>query len=159
LKLVQLRRLLNTLKRDGIVLSKIDAKIGQVDGVLRALDMVFRKMAVTVAGFNSHEISVIRKIAGEKTVIFSVCNTCVSEKDLKYIFKADLVWASASKIIREKVGERAKLQLGVAIPVYAISDNGKNIVLEYLKHFNEKIVVFRRSFPYRVLEREPIVEL
>jgi hypothetical protein len=35
------------------------------------------------------------------------------------IAKADIACASASKIIRNEIGKKALLQLGVAIPVFA----------------------------------------
>jgi len=87
--------------------------------------------------------------------VFSVCNTCVREEALKYLFKADLVWGSASRIVREKIGPKALLQLGVAIPVYALTSKGKELILEYLKEFKDKVVIFRSKLPYRAPDKEP----
>ncbi|MEM0058104.1 MAG: DUF2099 family protein [Candidatus Bathyarchaeia archaeon] len=143
----------------GFVLDEKTAVIDQVAGVKKALNLGFKRVAVSVAGFQAGAISEIRNLeAGEKAevLIFSVCNTCVGGEDLKHIAKADIVCASASKIIREEIGEKALLQLGVSIPVYALTEKGKNYVLAYLAEFKDKLVVFRvRRLPYEAEGRGP----
>ncbi|MEM2412932.1 MAG: DUF2099 family protein, partial [Candidatus Bathyarchaeia archaeon] len=143
----------------GFVLDEKTAVIDQVAGVKKALNLGFKRVAVSVAGFQAGAISEIRNLeAGEKAevLIFSVCNTCVGGEDLKHIAKADIVCASASKIIREEIGEKALLQLGVSIPVYALTEKGKNYVLAYLAEFKDKLVVFRvQRLPYEAEGRGP----
>lgn len=114
----------------GVVLDESSALIDQLEGVEKALDLGFRRIAVSVAGFQSKAISEIRKLedaAQADVLIFSVCNTCISNTDVTYIAKADIACASASKILREEIGKKALLQLGVIIPVYALTDKGKNL--------------------------------
>ncbi|MDI6847985.1 MAG: DUF2099 family protein, partial [Candidatus Bathyarchaeia archaeon] len=75
---------------------------------------------------------------------------------VKHIAKADVVCASASKILRTKIGNKALLQLGVTIPVYALTEKGKRLVLAYLAEFKDKLVVFRTGrLPYLVESRGP----
>ena len=67
-----------------------------------------------------------------------------------------MVCASASKLICEKVGSKALLQLGVAIPVFALTEFGKKLMLTYLMKFDERIVIFRtRKMPYVVEGKGP----
>lgn len=143
----------------GIVLDEKNAVIDQVGGVKRALDLGFRHVAVSVAGFQSKVISDIRKIevyAKADVLIFSVCNTCVGKEDVEHIARADVVCASASKILREEIGKKARLQLGVTIPVYALTEKGKRFVLAYLAEFKDKLVIFRIGrLPYEVEGRGP----
>ncbi|MEM1586017.1 MAG: DUF2099 family protein [Candidatus Bathyarchaeia archaeon] len=146
--------------KGGIILDRENARISQEEGVLKAADMGYRRIAVTVTGFNSRSIEEIRRIGRERMLevaIFSVCNTCVSREDAEIISSgADVVCASASKIIREVVGPRALMQLGITIPVFVLTKLGKKLLLSYLNRFEDKIVVFRTTnLPYLVKGRGP----
>jgi putative methanogenesis marker protein 8 len=141
----------------GVVLDEKKATIDQVAGVKRALSLGFT--AVSVAGFQSKAISEIRSLeAGEKAdvSVFSVCNTCVGERDVEHIAKADVICASASKILRNRIGEKAMAQLGVAIPVFVLTEKGRKLILAYLETFKDKLVIFRTgNLPYEVENRSP----
>ncbi len=143
----------------GHVLDPQRAVIDQLEGVRRACDLGFKRVAVSVAGFRAEKISKIRDFSRETgldVLAFSVCNTCVMKDDLKHVVRADVVCASASKVVREEIGKRALLQLGVTIPVYALSDRGKRLVLAYLNEFEDKLVIFRTGrMPYHVESRGP----
>ncbi len=143
----------------GTVLDEKNAVIDQVGGVRKALDLGFRRAAVSVAGFQSKVISEIRRLEADvkaDVLIFSVCNTCVGEADVRHIAKADVVCASASKMLREEIGKKALLQLGVTIPVYALTDKGKRLILAYLTEFKDRLVIFRTGgLPYEVDGKGP----
>ncbi len=142
---------------NGYVLDEENASIDQLGGVKRAITMGFRKIAVTIAGFNASCISKIRKMEKENVeiTIFSVCNTCVTEKDIIHIQKSDLVWASASKIIREIIGQKAVLQLGIRIPVFALTNRGKKVILSYLEEISDTLLISRVKLPYIISEKQP----
>ncbi len=147
-------------KEKGIILDETTAKIDQAEGVLRAASLGYERIAVTIASFLSKSMEKIREIEkerGVKVVIFSVCNTCASEEDVERILShADIVCASASKIIREKIGPEARIQLGVTIPVFALTELSKKLILAYLEKFKEKLVIFRVSrLPYQVEGKGP----
>ena len=108
----------------GAVLDKAGARIDQFEGAKQALDLSFK----SVAGFQAKAISEIRDFeasAGLDVLVFSVCNTCVDNADVKHIAKADVACASASKLLRREIGSKALLQLGVTIPVYALTERAK----------------------------------
>jgi putative methanogenesis marker protein 8 len=145
----------------GRVLDLRTARINQTEGVEKAAEAGFKKIAVTVAGFQARQISAIRKLEKKLSVgitIFSVCNTCTGEKDVRYIVDADIVTASASQVIRKQIGPKALMQVGVTIPVYALTQKGKETILTYLTKFNDKIVAFRTQLPYLVEGREPTLK-
>lgn len=147
-------------KEKGIILDETTAKIDQAEGVLRAASLGYERIAVTIASFLSKSMEKIREIEkerGVKVVIFSVCNTCASEEDVERILShADIVCASASKIIREKIGPEARIQLGVTIPVFALTELSKKLILAYLEKFKDKLVIFRVSrLPYQVEGKGP----
>jgi putative methanogenesis marker protein 8 len=143
----------------GTILDKATAQIDQVEGVKRAFKLGFKRIAVSVAGFQAKAISEIRNFEAKTkadVLIFSVCNTCVKEEDAKHIAKADVACTSASKILRKEIGSKALLQLGVAIPVYALTEKGKTLVLAYLAEFKDKLVIFRtKKLPYWTENRGP----
>ena len=144
----------------GAILDENTAKIDQASGVMLAADLGYRRIAVTVACFNSDSIEKIREIERKRELsvaFFSVCNTCATREDAERIaLGADIVCASASRIIREVVGPRALMQLGVAIPVFALTSAGKRLLLSYLTRFKDKIVAFRvKSLPYLAEGRGP----
>jgi len=145
----------------GVVLDPGWARIDQLEGVRKAIEMGYRDIAVTVAGFQSEQITRIRraeKKLGVEATVFSVCNTCVTEEEVEHIANADVVCASASQIIRKHVGPRATMQIGVTIPIFAITERGKRIILTYLSRFNDKIVAFRTNLPYLVEGRGPTLK-
>jgi len=146
-------------KEGGRVLDEKTAAIDQVAGVKKALYLGFKRVAVSVAGFKAEAISEIRSLEakeGADVLIFSVCNTCIDESSVEHIAKADIACASASKILRNEIGKKALLQLGVAIPVFALTEKGKRLVLVYLEAFKDKLVIFRtEKLPYHVEDRSP----
>jgi putative methanogenesis marker protein 8 len=143
----------------GVVLDKVNARIDQFDGVKRAFNTGFKHVAVSVAGFQAKATSEIRDlehIQEAEALVFSVCNTRITERDVKHIAKADLVCASASTILRKEIGRNALLQLGVTIPVYALTQKGKDLALAYLSTFKDRIAAFRTSqLPYEVRDKGP----
>lgn len=148
-------------EKDGIVLDEVRARIDQVEGVKKAVEKGFRRLAVTVASFQARAISEIRKIesvTGTEVTVFSVCNTLAKRVDVKHIAKADIACASASKILREDIGSKALLQVGMTIPVYALSQRGKQLVLAYLASFKDRLVVFRTNrLPFDAKGKGPIL--
>jgi len=144
----------------GIVLDESSAIIDQTEGVVKAVELGYSRIAVTVASFNSDSIKKIRKAEKEREIevaVFSVCNTCADKVDISRISSgADIVCASASKLIREIIGPRALIQLGLTIPVFALTKLGKDLLLSYLMEFDESIVAFRtKKMPYIVEGRGP----
>lgn len=116
---------------------------------------------MSVASFQCKAISGIRqleKIERKEAIVFSVCNTLATDADVKHIVKADIACASASKILRNKVGSKALLQVGVTIPVYALTQKGKEMVLAYLEAFKDKLVIFRTgTLPYEAEGKSPVL--
>jgi len=144
----------------GLILDEQTARIDQVEGVKRAVELGFQKIAVTIASFQSEAITRIREFEEKnkkaEIAVFSVCNTCANKEDIEHLLKADIVCASASKLVRRLVGSKAQMQLGVSIPIFALTKLGKNLLLAHLSKLDDKLVVFRsRKLPYTVEEKAP----
>lgn len=129
----------------GIVLDKENAKMDQLSGVALAVERGFRKIAVTVA--LPGDAAVIRTVH-PSTLIFGVHVTGLSKNEAETLVAAcDLVTSCASKTIREAVETKALLQAGVAIPVFAMTKAGKELIIEKIRQGSEPVVVKPTKLP------------
>jgi putative methanogenesis marker protein 8 len=161
IKTSPIRQIIRRIRaQGGSALDPRTAQIDQAKGFQKAVEMGFNRIAVTVAGFQAKQIIKIRLLernSNARATIFSICNTCTAEKDMKHVVNADIVTASASRVIRKQIGPKALMQLGVTIPVFALTERGKEIMLAYLSKFDQKIVVFRAHLPYVVEKKGPTI--
>lgn len=133
--------------------------IDQVEGYVRARQAGYKKIAVTIAGHRAAEACKIREMekdSGVASTILAVHTTGVSDQEAEILAKhCDLVWGCASKSVRERIGSRSKLQIGIAIPVFALTHAGKRLLLNRALHFEESLVLYRASLPYLPPEKQP----
>ncbi len=125
----------NLQNHNSIVLSPEDARMDQTDGVIRAAQSGYKRIAVTVRGDEEDAFYKIREIEKSKNIeviILAVCNTGINEKQAEIIRDhSDLAWACASKHIRDIAGPSAVLQISMKIPVFVLSDKGLNFISSY----------------------------
>jgi putative methanogenesis marker protein 8 len=132
-------------KGGGYVLDRENASIDQLAGVALALTRGFRKIAVTVARPQTAEI--IRRIH-PKTLIFGVHVTGLSGPEAQMLVDAsDLVTSCASRTIREAVRRNALVQAGTAIPIFAMTMAGKNLIMEKIRLSTEPVLVKSTKLP------------
>lgn len=132
-------------KNGGIVLDRENAAMDQVAGVALAVGQGFSRIAVTVA--LPGDAAAIRKIH-PATVIFGVHVTGLTKEEAETLVSAcDLVTSCASKTIRDAVGGRALVQAGVAIPVFAMTARGKELIIEKIRQGNEPVLVKPTKLP------------
>lgn len=132
------------------------AEIDQGGGVRIACEMGFRRIAVTVTGADTAES--IRRIAPEAIVI-GVHLTGISEEDACRLMKAaDIVSACASHWIRVHAAGYARLQAGEAIPVFALTSRGKELILRRIEESEVTMLVKTAPLPVSGSESpEPLV--
>lgn len=137
---------MDRIERDGgYVLDRDHASIDQLAGVALALVQGFRKIAVTVALPETAET--IRRIH-PKTLIFGVHVTGLSRPEAEMLVAAsDLVTSCASRTIREVVGKNALVQAGIAIPIFAMTMAGKNLIMEKIRLSQEPVLVKPTKLP------------
>ncbi|MFA5347118.1 MAG: methanogenesis marker 8 protein [Methanoregula sp.] len=129
----------------GMVLDREHARIDQLAGVALAVAEGYRNIAVTVADPGIAEI--IRRIHPD-TFIFAVHVTGLSHDEAGSLVSAsDLVTSCASKTIREIAGARALLQAGITIPIFAMTQKGKLLVLEKIRQSDEQILIKSTRLP------------
>lgn len=140
----------------GIVIDKEQASLNALKGVMVAKECGFEKIAVTVPGFQVEIAEEIRELYSDVVIIGVHTSGISSKEDANRLCRAaDLVFACASKYIREVVGDFALVQGGVGVPVFATSKAGKRIVLERLLATNEPFLVKNMQLPICDMRKQP----
>jgi putative methanogenesis marker protein 8 len=143
-------------KDGGFVLDPDKASIDQLAGVALALTRGFRKIAVTVARPQTAEV--IRRVH-PKTLIFGVHVTGLTKPEAEtLVASSDLVTSCASRSIRDAVNKNALVQAGTAIPIFALTMAGKNLILEKVRLSTEPVLVKTTKLPVLADQQpEPLV--
>jgi len=129
----------------GIVVDRRYARIDQAAGTRRAYKEGHRRVAVTVA--LPEEAERIRTSYPD-AIIFAVHTTGLSRESAEVIVgSSDLVTACASGPIREIAGKKALLQAGIAIPVFAVTAKGKELIIEKIRQGREQVLVKTTRLP------------
>lgn len=109
------------------VLDPSTAKIDQLAGTELAFKLGFKKVGVTVSF--AEDAKALRDRFGEKVAIFAVHGSGRTPQDATTLFDAcDIVTACGSKSIRAVAKERAPVQAGNKVPVYATSAWGEKLI-------------------------------
>lgn len=129
----------------GIVLDKDNAAMDPLAGVALAVERGFSKIAVTVA--RPGDATAIRRIH-PATFIFGVHVTGLDRAGAwELTSSCDLVTSCASQAIRDAVSKKALLQAGTAIPIFAMTPAGKELIIEKIRRSNEPVLVKPTSLP------------
>lgn len=128
-----------TIKKIGEknVLNTETAIIDQIQGVQKAINMGYKKLAVSVVSpEQAQELRKIEKETQTQIYIFAVHTTALTRKDAEQLINTcDILTACASKHIRELSQEKGIFSAGASIPIYAPTNKGE----EFLKLRIEKI--------------------
>ncbi len=144
-------------KAGGFVIEPETARIDQIAGVKRAIELGYKKIGVSVANVNDlREIRKLEKENGAEIVAFGVHATGISDTDAKeFIELADMVTGCTSKWIRAGVMGKTIAQFGTAIPIFAVTQRGKELLLERAKEVKDPILINTIKLPVLPEERQP----
>ncbi|MCX8207293.1 MAG: DUF2099 family protein [Methanothrix sp.] len=158
-KTESIKEIQDGLEQRGCILIDRHATIDQIRGFVAAVDAGFERVAVTLAGSMSSDARDLRAIGARalrRPMILAVHTTGIgSDEAVALAESCDIVWSCASRAVRDIVGARAMLQIGVSIPVFAMTQEGKRLVLNRALHFNGPLVIHRSSLPYLHADRQP----
>ncbi len=91
-----------------------------------------------------------------RPILLAVHTTGVSDAEAEKLAKScDIVWSCASEAVRDVVGRLSKLQIGISIPVYALTDEGKRLILNRAEHFEGGLVMHRANLPLAPAAKQP----
>ncbi|WNY23008.1 hypothetical protein MmiHf6_03040 [Methanimicrococcus hongohii] len=147
--------------RNGIVLDEMTAVIDSLAGAKKAVELGYKKIAVTTA--SAKTASAIRKYEKEfkklkesndiSFTIIGVHTTGFSREDSKMMAEnADIITLCASKCLREV---KPLLQVGTSVPLIALTQNGKELLLERAKYVNSTLLVNTMPLPYLPEQKQP----
>jgi putative methanogenesis marker protein 8 len=142
-------------ERDGIVLDPSTAKIDPVAGVKKAAEIGYKNIAVTVT---SAEVAKgLRKIEAElglNLIIIGVHATSISKEEALTLLKnVDITTSCASKNVRELA--RPLAQVGTAVPLFALTQKGKELVIERAKEVRNPILINTMPLPTLPEKKQP----
>ena len=140
----------------GIVIDKAHAALDQTAGVVKAYELGYSKVAVTVA-LPSEAKKIRERFPG--VMIFAVHVTGLNRGEAKELASSsDLVTSCASGTIREIAGKNALLQAGVAVPVFAMTRKGKDLIIEKVRASDDPVLLRTTRLPARAGQQpEPLV--
>ena len=140
----------------GIVIDESSASLNPMAGIAEAKQRGMERVAVTVAGPDVTTAEEIRK-AYPDVILIAVHTTQVkSTEEARRLFSVcDLVFACASKSVREAAAESACVQGGVGVPVFAAGKRGKMLILERLAETNEPFLVKNMKLPVCDMGKQP----
>jgi putative methanogenesis marker protein 8 len=111
-----------------------DAKINQVEGLQKAIEAGFTRIAVTVnarLGERLADLRCLEEAAGASVTIAAVCSTgATKDRTDEIIGASDLAWSCASHCMRE-AGAKAWLQVTHGIPVFIYTPRGIEFLTAY----------------------------
>jgi len=142
-------------KLGGTILDTKTASIDPIGGVKKAAELGFKKIAVTVA--DSKTAKKLREIEvelGLDLIVIAVHTTGVSREEARGLLdNSDLVTGCASKYIRELA--KPIVQVAAAIPLFAITKKGKELVIEREKDIESPILITVTELPIVPKHKQP----
>jgi putative methanogenesis marker protein 8 len=151
-----IRKVIQAIEEQGGHPLSSTARIDQVAGTARAYALGYRMVAVTVADAAT---AVTLRTEFPEALLFGVHLTGVSREEAEKLIDAcDLISACASAEIRAIAARSALLQAGGSVPVFALTDKGKQLVLEKLRETDSPLFVKAGALPVEMGEQpEPLI--
>lgn len=129
----------------GTVLDRETARIDQVEGTDLAYQSGHSNVAVTITDPADGERI---RATHPDALIFGVHLTGIGKDAARRMAEvADLASGCASRQIREMAAEKALLQAGTAIPVFAFTERGKCLILEKVKSSRQQFLIKVEKLP------------
>lgn len=129
----------------GIVLDRARATVDPVRGMAKAYEKGFTRVAVTVA---SAETACAIREKYPNAFIFGVHLSGITEEDAeRFVGAADVVTACASKWIWQIAGARALVQAGTAVPVFALTRQGRQLILDKIARSDRPVLISGSKLP------------
>lgn len=129
----------------GIVVDPVHAAIDPVAGVACAHSAGYNRVLVTAASAES-----CRRIRAcdPESLIIAVHVTGMDREDAESVaLTADIVTSCASAPIREVCGKKALIQAGTSVPVFVMSQRGKELLLARIAAISHQLLITHSSLP------------
>lgn len=142
-------------ERGGTVLDPATATIDPAGGVRKAAELGYKKIAVTIA--DAETAKKVRKIESESGLdlfVIAVHVTGISREEAQELLdNSDIVISCASKYIRKLA--KPLVQVAAAIPLFALTKKGKELVIERAKNIESPILINTMPLPVMPEHKQP----
>jgi putative methanogenesis marker protein 8 len=141
----------------GTVLDPVTTALDQVAGVEKAIEMGHRRIGVSVVcAPDVRKMRELEKQHDVEIITFGVHVTGMGEDEAKeFISLVDITTGCASCHIRDQIKGHALAQFGTAIPIFAITRRGKEMLLERAKEVTDPILINTMKLPVLPEEKQP----
>lgn len=142
-------------QRNGKVLDLLNATIDPVAGVEMAAKMGHKKIAVSVIDAQTaSKIRDLESAQGLDIFIIAAHTTGLTKENAAELIKSiDIVTGCASKNLREIIKPIA--QVGTAVPLFAVTQKGKELLLERAKEVESPILINTMPLPVLPEKKQP----
>jgi len=141
--------------RGGILLDKESARIDQAGGLEKACELGYKNIAVSVV--NSRDAKRLRSIekgTGINLILIGAHLTGIPCSEAKELIGAmDIVTGCASRTVRDTV--KPLLQVGTSVPMFAITQRGKELLCERAKEVESPVLVNTMKLPVLPEHKQP----
>ena len=141
----------------GTVLDPGTAALDQVSGVEKAIAMGHRRIGVSVVC--SADVRKMRQLEKEhdvEIITFGVHVTGMGSEEAKELINlVDITTGCSSGSIREHIKGYALAQFGTAIPIFAITQRGKEMLLERAKEVTDPVLINTMKLPVLPDNKQP----
>ncbi len=139
----------------GTVFDPSSAAIDPVGGVRKAAELGYKKIAVTVADpETAKNLRILETELGLDLIIIAVHVTGVSKEEAQGLLEnSDIVISCASRYIRELA--KPLVQVAAAIPLFALTQKGKELVIERAKDIQSPILINTMKLPVLPEHKQP----
>ncbi|MFW5987681.1 MAG: methanogenesis marker 8 protein [Methanohalophilus sp.] len=142
-------------EKGGIVLDPATAEINPEGGVLKAAKLGYRRIAVTVV--HSENAARLRQLEAEndlELLIIAAHTTGLGKEEAMELFQhVDITTGCASRQIRELIKPLA--QVGTAVPLFALTQKGKEMLLERAKEVESPVLINTMPLPVLPEHKQP----
>jgi putative methanogenesis marker protein 8 len=141
--------------RGGIVLDKEKARIDQVSGLRKACGLGYKNVAVSVV--SPEEAGKLRLIEKENDINLILIGAHMTGIECReageLINKMDIITGCASKTLRSLI--HPVLQAGTAVPMFALTQKGKELIIERAKEIDSSLLISTADLPVLPDHKQP----
>ena len=142
-------------ERGGVVVDPDAASIDPAAGVRSAVELGYTRIAATVVDpATALRIRGIESELGIKAIIIAAHTTALSRSEVQDLLDlVDIVTGCASKHVRDLVKPLA--QVGTAIPLFALTQAGKELLIERAKEIETPVLINTMPLPVLPEQKQP----
>jgi putative methanogenesis marker protein 8 len=142
-------------ERGGVVVDKEKARIDQTEGLIKACDLGYRNIAVSIVV--PHDAIKLRAIENERgidLILMGAHLTGLKDREAEALIRElDIVTGCASQSVRVKV--KPLIQMGTSVPMFAMTQKGKELLCERAKEVDSTLLINTMKLPVLPDHKQP----